>query len=475
MGKIAEKLKHLTKAQQIYRLKELPNKLIESSQIEQLHRYLTDFDFLEIKINLLGVQPLIEDYELALQSVLHISEEKKHSLRLIADAIRLAANVLSDDPTLLAGQLWGRLQSFQKPEIQAMLTQAHQQLQEYIWLRPFTSSLTPPEGALLRTLTGHLDWVQAVAITPDGKIAVSASADTTLKVWNLYTEEVALSGHKDWVNAVAISSDGRLAVSASEDRTLKVWDLPSGTEIRTLTGHKSHVSAVVITPDGQQVISASSDRTIKIWDLHSGLELRTITGYGLGEVLAITPDGQHIVSDFAKNSLRVWDLHSGSELHILKALFTAAVAITPDGRLAISASRHKTLTVWDLHSGTELRTLKGHTDFVNAVAITPDGKLAVSASSDNTLKVWDINSGTELRTFTGHYYWVWTVAITPDGRFVVSGSWDQTLIVWDLESGEEVATFNCEGELNACAISPDGVTIVAGGRSVKINFLRLEV
>jgi WD40 repeat protein len=37
---------------------------------------------------------------------------------------------------------------------------------------------------LIRTLEGH-DSVIAVAITPDGKSAVSASYDSTLKVWDL--------------------------------------------------------------------------------------------------------------------------------------------------------------------------------------------------------------------------------------------------------------------------------------------------
>ncbi len=34
-----------------------------------------------------------------------------------------------------------------------------------------------------------------------------------------------------------MSGDGRLAVSASEDKTLKVWDVESGRELRTLAGH----------------------------------------------------------------------------------------------------------------------------------------------------------------------------------------------------------------------------------------------
>ena len=39
------------------------------------------------------------------------------------------------------------------------------------------------------------------------------------------------------VNAVAVTPDGQRAVSASDDKTLKVWDLDSGRELRTLAGH----------------------------------------------------------------------------------------------------------------------------------------------------------------------------------------------------------------------------------------------
>ena len=42
-------------------------------------------------------------------------------------------------------------------------------------------------GRALRTLEGHSDSVYGVAVTPDGKRAVSASWDKTLKVWDLET------------------------------------------------------------------------------------------------------------------------------------------------------------------------------------------------------------------------------------------------------------------------------------------------
>ena len=52
-----------------------------------------------------------------------------------------------------------------------------------------------------------------------------------------------LKGHSAAVRSVALSADGRLAVSASDDKTLKVWDVESGRELRTLHGHSGSVMA----------------------------------------------------------------------------------------------------------------------------------------------------------------------------------------------------------------------------------------
>jgi WD40 repeat protein len=53
---------------------------------------------------------------------------------------------------------------------------------------------------------------------------------------------------------VAVTPDGRRAVSASDDRTLRVWDLESGKEIAAFTGEDA-VNNCVIAPDGQTMIA----------------------------------------------------------------------------------------------------------------------------------------------------------------------------------------------------------------------------
>ena len=111
-----------------------------------------------------------------------------------------------------------------------------------------------------------------MAVTADGRRAVSASWDQTLKVWDLETgsELRTLAGHTAWVRGVAVTADGRRAVSASDDKTLKVWDLETGSELRTLAGHTAGVMGVAVTADGRRAVSASDDQTLKVWDLESG-------------------------------------------------------------------------------------------------------------------------------------------------------------------------------------------------------------
>jgi WD40 repeat protein len=126
---------------------------------------------------------------------------------------------------------------------------------------------------------GHTETVWAVAVTPDGGRAVSASDDDTLKVWELETGRGlhTLAGHTNWVNAVAVTPDGRRAVSASKDTTLKVWELETGRELHTLAGHTETVWAVAVTPDGRRAVSASADQTLKVWELETGASIATFS------------------------------------------------------------------------------------------------------------------------------------------------------------------------------------------------------
>ena len=81
-----------------------------------------------------------------------------------------------------------------------------------------------------------------------------------VKLWDLATgqERCSLSGHTERVNAVAMTPDGRLALSASFSRAVRYWDLASQQALATLLGHTDGVNSVAVTPDGRLGLSAST-------------------------------------------------------------------------------------------------------------------------------------------------------------------------------------------------------------------------
>jgi len=453
-----------------YCLRHLPAHLHQLRRHQLSAVVLRDFHFLQAKLEATDPSALVADYEYMPATA---------DLRLVQLAIQLSAHVLARDNRQLAGQLMGRLLGNSSPDIQALLKGA---AESKAWprLRPLTPSLAPPGGPLICTFEGHTSWVHAVALTSDGRCAISGSGDGTLRVWDLEGNRSVRSfaGHTGPIKAVAITPDGRRAVSASSDRTLRVWDFESGRSLRTLRGHSSPVCLVSLTSHGSRAVSASSNGTLRVWDLQSGRSVRMLVAHkNQVNALTITPDNHHAISASSDQTLRVWDLKSGRSVCTLAghAHSVNAIAVTPDGRRAISASSDYTLRVWDLKSGRSMCTLAGHTGSVTAVVVTPDGHRAISGSSDHTLRIWDLDRGNLARTLEGHANSVTAVILLPDGRRAISESADHTLRLWDLKTGQSVCTLAGHTDwVTAAAVTSDGRRAISGSADHTLRLWDLE-
>jgi len=92
------------------------------------------------------------------------------------------------------------------------------------------------------------------------------SSDGTLRLWDLESGQTIrpLEGHTGPVIAVAMTPDGCRAVSASSDRTPRLWDRESGREIATFTG-ESVMACCAVTSDGQTIIAG--DHSGRVYSL----------------------------------------------------------------------------------------------------------------------------------------------------------------------------------------------------------------
>lgn len=284
-------------------------------------------------------------------------------------------------------------------------------------------------------LKGHTGAILGIAISADGRRAVSGSFDNTVRVWDLEKRRIiaTLHEHSNAVYGLALTPDGTLAVSGSADGTARVWNLETGKLITNIR-HWAAVNSVAVTPDGRRAVLGSANKTVLVLDLESGKRIVNLERHA-GSVwgVAITADGRRVISGSEDGTVQIWDLKEGKTTsHIVRTGPVLAVAITADGRHALWGALDNTLRLWDLRAGRPIATFEGHTNRVLGIAMTPNGQRAVSSSEDSTVRVWDLALGKLIATLEGHTFAVNGVAISADGRRAVSGSDDNTVRVWDL-------------------------------------------
>ena len=420
----------------------------------------------------LGIDTTID--ELILQA--HSAHPGQHAGVMygrVADVDEFLQLLFSNNPADQQDALHNRLQGGPLPPLLVEQVRDHDGFKQSSphWLGQLLTQLAPLEAQtlppVLAELATHRHGLTICAFSPDGKHILTASDDSTAKLWNAQSGALLRSfdGHTHSVNSCAFSADGQHILTASSDKTAKLWDAHSGTLLRSFDDHTDWVRSCVFSPDVQHVLTASNDRTAKLWDAHSGVLLRSFDGHAHWvNSSAFSPDGQHVLTTSSDHTAKLWDIPSGVLLRSFDGhtslVFSCAFSL--DGQHILTASRDNTAKLWDAHSGALLRSFDGHTDSVRSCVFSPDGQHVLTASNDRTAKLWDAHSGALLRSFDGHSDSMQSCTLSPDGQRTLTSCDDDTAKLWDAHSGALLRSFDDQNAKRwSYTFSPGGQHILA--------------
>ena len=332
-----------------------------------------------------------------------------------------------------------------------------------------TVKLWDRTGKCLATLLGHIDYIDYAVFSSDGKYILTLDYNNAL-VWEPNKDYgTTFYGHSDRLFSANFSPNGKKVVTASLDSTVKVWDL-SGKCLATLTGHSGRIFSAVFSPNSEQVLTSSEDKTTKLWDLSENC-LTTFSGHSSWIMHAeFSPDGKYVLTGSLDNTARLWDL-TGKCLDTLAGhdQLIYHVAFSHDGKKMLTSSYDNTVKMWDL-TGRCITTISGNKPFYSAV-FSPNDEVILTSSSDEAVRFWDL-SGKCISTIPLHIKMVFSANFSPDGETILTCGGDKTAKLWDLD-GECLATLtgHKDAVINA-VFAPDGTKILTASwdKTAKLFF-----
>jgi serine/threonine protein kinase len=130
------------------------------------------------------------------------------------------------------------------------------------------------------------------------RLSPAAGAASSARVPAFYCVH-RFRGHKGMVRSVAVSSDGRSALSTGNDSYAILWDIGTGKEIKRLD-HPSEVLDAALSADGLFALTGTKGRpgtngAIRLWNLSTRKPVvKVLEGAHVGPIdaLALFPDGR---------------------------------------------------------------------------------------------------------------------------------------------------------------------------------------
>jgi WD40 repeat protein len=399
----------------------------------------------------------------ALLSALLLLADSRAPARPEADAGEIARLIeqLGDDDADVRQAAQKKLGDIGEPALAALRKAAKSHLDADVRLRAIVLVRDIEKGASapLRQFVGHTKEIRHIAVSRDGRRALTASQDNTARLWDVQTgkELRKVAGHGSFVFCTAFSPDEKQALTTGgQDKTLRLWDLADGKELRKYEGHKSYVYACAFTPDGKHVLAggAGTDCTLRLYETDTGKEVRTYEGHtGYVWRMLLSPGGKKIATIGCNDySFRVWDLESGKALvtgaHAHKG-YVVGLAFSPDGKHLLTSGRDRAIKLWEADTGKLVRTYLGVsadgrqalTGNVEALAFAPDGKRFL-AGENRLVHLFDTASGKVIHSIevevapaalsvSKEAGWIYALAFVDDRHFLGAGG-DAIMRLWAL-------------------------------------------
>jgi WD40 repeat protein len=247
------------------------------------------------------------------------------------------------------------------------------------------------------------------------------------------TQSTVLAGHNDWVNALAISGDGKRIISGDDSRLAIVWDIASRQEVsRWRCSGVAWIVSAALSPDGQTALVSQYRRRGGEYNSYpSFLRLYNVADGAVKlDILA---------TNYPKEKNPPYAYQYEYSKFVGQGL--VATAFSPDGQLLACAQGGEEgdgkCHILEVATGKELRTIGGHQYGTTDLCFSRDGKLLFTAGRDTQFRILQVEDGKEIakagKPRGGQFTdWLSAISLSPDELWLAAADISGHVQIWEL-------------------------------------------
>jgi WD40 repeat protein len=234
----------------------------------------------------------------------------------------------------------------------------------------------------------------AVAFSKDGRLVVTADADTRVWVRDAATGRTRYSLHlpprTGHIGAIAFDRRGKVIAAVVHGSRISIRDVSDGRWRRELLLTRGGVQGVALSADARYLAATTDGGTLRCWSLTNG-RLHGVASLAGGIVsLAVSAKGRWMASVGARSGVQLRELPGG---RLLRGLATGGGVsrVAASGTLLAGLWPGGQLVVWEVATGDVRREVELATGKVSGLALAPNGERVAFVAEDGSVAVRMLN------------------------------------------------------------------------------------
>ena len=240
------------------------------------------------------------------------------------------------------------------------------------------------------------------------------------------------------IKSLAFHPNGKFIAAGKADDFVEIYSVETGAKIFSSERLRElgNISSIAFSPDGTHLLAGGFQGVIKVWGCSEEGRLTALgefTGHSRQvSLLAVTPNGEWVFSGGSAKQIRCWNLKTRQEEFSLEPFESTKLGIHFLDEDQAFVSDGLSLRLVNTKNGESIKTLTlRRSGSVNNVFFSPDGEV-VAITDGYSLKRWNSSDGEPLPELKGKEV-LWEAAYTPDGNTIICGGRGH-LVFWNVET-----------------------------------------